>query len=137
MMGGMWDTLQDPDLSGWEKFTYIMTTLGMLIPTLVTAWTSLKTVISSETLVKIANAVATWGQVVAERALNETKGQGGKITKDKIKETLSNTKDKVIDGAKNTWGKIKSAPGKIAGKWNNAALEGGVKKGLYTVTESG
>jgi hypothetical protein len=43
MLGGITDTLQDPDMSGWEKFTSILTTLTMLIPTLLSLWTSLKT----------------------------------------------------------------------------------------------
>ena len=83
MIGGMMDTLKDPDVSGWEKFTTVLMTLGMVIPTLVTAWNALKTVISSETLVKVANTLATWGQVAAEKALNREKG----IQPQKIKAT--------------------------------------------------
>lgn len=33
----IWDTLQDPDLSGWEKFTSIAMSLGTAIPMLITS----------------------------------------------------------------------------------------------------
>ena len=33
----IWDTLQDPDLSGWEKFTSITMSLGTAIPMLITS----------------------------------------------------------------------------------------------------
>lgn len=40
-LGGMMDTLQDPDISGWEKFITIMSTLGMVIPMVVSTFSAL------------------------------------------------------------------------------------------------
>jgi hypothetical protein len=58
MLSGVVDTLNNPDLSGWEKFTTILTTVSMLIPTIITVWTSLKTIINKETIALIANTAA-------------------------------------------------------------------------------
>ena len=95
MIGGIWDTLSDPDLSGWEKFTTVLTTLSMLIPTLVTLWTSLKTVINKETGEKIKNTIATWGQVAAEAVLKKTKGESKESTEKNTEETKEDTQEKV------------------------------------------
>lgn len=99
MLGGMINKLKDPDATGWEKFLTVMTTLGMVIPTLVSAWGTLKTLLSQETLVKIANTAATWAQVAAEKALKEERGENTEGTKKNIKNTVRNTKEKI----RNTW----------------------------------
>ena len=116
MLGSTIDTLKDPDTSGWEKFTTILMTLGMLIPTLISAWGSLKSLISAETVVKIANALATLGQAAAERKLNKEKGEGYKVTKENIKNTIKDTKNKVKNGAKDRVQSFKD-------NWNKAAFE--------------
>jgi hypothetical protein len=59
MLSSAWDTIKDPDVSGWDKFLSIMTTLGMVIPTFISIYKTLKSVISLETVAKIANAAAT------------------------------------------------------------------------------
>ena len=100
MLQGAFDTLADPDVSGWEKFTTILTTLGMLIPTLISLWTSFKTLLSQETIAKLANAGATIAQVAAERALNKEKGIGSDITKENTKKTTKDTINKGIDTIK-------------------------------------
>jgi hypothetical protein len=43
MISSAIDTLSDPDTSGWEKLTTVLMTLGMVIPTLVSVWKTLKT----------------------------------------------------------------------------------------------
>jgi hypothetical protein len=74
MLGDVTDTLSNPDLSGWEKFTTVMTTVSMLIPTLVTAWTSLKTIINAETISLIANTAAQIANNVA-KSVSKKKAQ--------------------------------------------------------------
>jgi sorbitol-specific phosphotransferase system component IIC len=59
MLGNIFTSLTDPDTSGWEKFTSVLTTLTALIPTLVILYKSLTTLINKETLEKLANAAAT------------------------------------------------------------------------------
>jgi len=41
MLGGIVDTLADPDLTGWEKFLAIMSTVAMIIPMVVSVYTNL------------------------------------------------------------------------------------------------
>lgn len=119
MISGAMDILSDPDTSGWEKFTTVLMTLGMIIPTLTSAWTALKTVIGSETLVKIANTLATWGQVAAEKALNKEKGIQPQKIKENITETVQDTKKKI----QNTVDELKGNFGKIKESWNNSAWD--------------
>ena len=116
MLGSTIDTLKDPDASGWEKFTSVLMTFGMLVPTLISSWTALKTLISAETIVKVANALATLGQAAAERKLNKEKSGSYKITKENIKNTIEDTKNKVKNGAKNRGQSFKD-------NWNKTAFE--------------
>jgi hypothetical protein len=46
-------------------------------------------------LVKIANSIATWAQVTAEKALKKVKDEGGETTKENIKKTKKDTKEKI------------------------------------------
>jgi hypothetical protein len=59
MLSSIFDTIRDPDISGWEKFTTILTTLSMLIPTLVNAMSGWSKIINKETLAKIKNVFVT------------------------------------------------------------------------------
>lgn len=58
MLNGITKTLSNPDMSGWEKFLSIGTTIAMLIPMLVQAWQGLKLIVSSDTIATIANTAA-------------------------------------------------------------------------------
>jgi phage-related protein len=53
------DTLNDPDVSGWEKFLQISMSLGTALPALANGAKGLKKVFSEETLKKIENTIAT------------------------------------------------------------------------------
>jgi hypothetical protein len=97
MIGSAIETLSNPDVSGWEKFTTVLMTLGMTIPLLISVWSTLKSLISAETVAKIANVAATIAQVGAEKALNKEKGTGRKVTKDNIDDTNKDTKRKLRD----------------------------------------
>ena len=119
-IGGMWDVLEAPDLSGWEKFTTILANLGTLALTLTATWTAFKTLLKSETAEKIRNAAATFMQLIMEKKLNKEKNKSSEKTKvntkEKLKNTGSNLKEKVSGG----WNKIKNG-------WNETAykLQGG------------
>lgn len=116
MLGTMFDTLSDPDVSGWEKFTTILTTLSMLIPTMISLWGTFKTLLGQETIAKIANVAATIAQAAAEKKLNDTKGSSSSTTKKSIKETVADTKEKIQ--------KTFSEKGKnIKDTWNQNALK--------------
>ena len=127
MLGGMFDTLSDPDVSGWEKFTTILMTLGTVVPMLISAWKGLKTIIESETLAKIANTIATWANVVAEKALNKEKGiQARENVKNKIKDTAKDTVQKgknILKKGKDFIGDGKNLKGKVKDAWDLAAYK--------------
>lgn len=44
MLKNAWETIEDPDTSGWEKLLTVMTTMSMAVPSLVSGLNSLKTV---------------------------------------------------------------------------------------------
>jgi NADH:ubiquinone oxidoreductase subunit 2 (subunit N) len=81
MLGSAFETIMDPDVSGWEKFLTILTTLSMIIPTVVSIYKTFKQLLSAETVAKLANVAATIAQVGAEKALNQEKGQSRTTTK--------------------------------------------------------
>ena len=112
MVSSAIDTLKDPDVSGMQKLTTVLMTLGMVLPTIVSLIGTMKKLFSSETVAKIANAAATWAQVAAEKKLNDTKGQGSGITRRNIKETWKDTKNKLQGKGKN-----------LKDSWNKGALD--------------
>ena len=91
---GAIDTLKNPDISGWEKFTSVLMSFAMIIPGIVNTVKTFKTVLQSETFAKIANTAATIGQVIAEKKLNKVKGEGKSHTHRNIKEIIKDTKEK-------------------------------------------
>ena len=91
MVSSAIDTLKDPDVSGMQKLVTVLSTMGMVLPTIISLIGTMKKLFSSETVAKIANAAATWAQVAAEKSLNKTKGEGSEITKKNIKETWQDT----------------------------------------------
>jgi hypothetical protein len=59
MLGGLYDVITNPDLSTWEKFTTVLTTVSMLIPVITSTWDSFSKVLNLNTAGKIVNAAAT------------------------------------------------------------------------------
>ena len=112
MLSSAWDTIKDPDVSGWDKFLSIMMTLGMVIPTFISIYKTLKSVISLETVAKIANAAATMAQTAAEQSYGQVKGQNNIKIKQSTKETW-----------KDTWNKLKNKGQNIKDTWNQKAFE--------------
>ena len=86
MLTGIVDTLQDPDLSGWEKFTATLTTMSMLIPTLITLWSSFKKVLESETAAQVKNLMVKLKQIVADKQLAKAKQHYDKLSDSKKQE---------------------------------------------------
>jgi hypothetical protein len=91
MVASACDQLADPDVSGMQKLLTVITTISMVLPTVISLVGTLKSLFSAETVAKIANAAATWGQVAAEKKLSETKDEGSTITKKNIKDTWRDT----------------------------------------------
>jgi hypothetical protein len=56
-IGSLVETLQDPHVEIWEKFTSVLTTLAMLIPTLITLWAALNTITKTATGVDLTAAI--------------------------------------------------------------------------------
>ena len=113
MLSSAWDTIKDPDVSGWDKFLSIMMTLGMVIPTFISIYKTLKNVISLETIAKIANAAATMAQTAAEQSYGQVKGQNNIKIKQSTKETW-----------KDTWNKLKNKGKNVKDTWNKNAWDG-------------
>jgi hypothetical protein len=53
-----WESLQDPDLSGWEKFETVLTSLSMTIPMLVMGMQALNVETIKNTMATLSNALA-------------------------------------------------------------------------------
>ena len=95
MLGGLYDIITNPDLSTWEKFTKILTTVGMLIPVITITWDSFSKTLNLNTTGKILNVVATEAQAEAENDAAEAKKNHTKETKKQTKEDLINSATKV------------------------------------------
>ena len=115
MLGSIFDTLKDPDLSGWQKFVSILGSMALLIPTLITLWSNFKALQLGETLAKIKNVAATMAQVVAEKALKKAKGESTEGLQKNTKETIKDTKEKLKNAGKSAKETIKNIPSKIKG----------------------
>ena len=135
MLGSAFDTLKDPDVSGWQKFVTVLTTVGMVIPTLVSLFSTFKSLLSAENIAKLANVAATLAQVGAERALNKEKGKSAETTAKNIKETWKDTWDKLKGKGRDGKSKAKDLGQKFKDTWNNAAYEKSLEKGRFQTTE--
>ena len=136
MISNMINQLKSPDVSGWDKFLTVLTTIGMVIPSMVSTWGTLKSLISKETAAKVANTFATMALTKAERELQETKNGGSSKVKKSIKRQRLERKSKWNQTALNTYlsktdsgwtelgnGKI-NANGQILTRNNAAKLAG-------------
>lgn len=138
---GLMDAIKDPDISGWERFGRILTSVSMIGMSLMGTLTLIKTVIaltsrltSQETGIKVANAIATWAQVKAEKSLNNTKNDSAGGTKRTIKQTLQDTKEKVKNAGRSVKNKASNIKNKAADTWNQGALRNNKN---FTQTKSG
>ena len=116
MLSSMIDTLNSPDVSGWEKFSSVLMTLGMTIPMLISVWGTLKSLISAETVAKIANVAATIAQTYAERSLKNAKNDSADAINNSRNATNTDTKRKLGQRVKDKGRNLKDT-------WNRSAFE--------------
>ena len=107
---GIIDVLNNEDMTFWEKLLSIITSLSMTIPMLITGWKALTEIEFTNTLGKIANAAATWGQVAAEDAHQKEMGESS------IAKGAQTTQEGLDTGLKG-FNKLKNV-------WNQNALKG-------------
>ena len=79
------NTINNPDLSGWEKFLNITMSLGMLIPSVIRTWTQLNTtlgaqssildVINAKSVVRLANQTRENALEAASMAIQNAKNK--------------------------------------------------------------
>ena len=81
-----WDTLQNPDLTGWEKFTRVTTSLGMALPALIPIFSKLLIVSKANTIEMEKNTLATMENDLAKKISFLTM-QG--FTEEEVKEHLA------------------------------------------------
>lgn len=137
MISSMFDTLSNPDTSGWEKFLSIFTTLTMVIPMLVSSikafteiqWKSMGQTVK-ETIIKLANAAATKAQVEAEEELNNSKSGKGKKGKNTNRKKSSSSQTDNTKFTAETWKGL----GKIAGKFGLIAAAVGLVVGAIALS---
>ena len=142
MLGGMGDVWANPDMTGWEKFLSITSTLLIAIPMLTNAftamktiWAGLKTITDKDTWSKALNAAATWLQIKAEDKLQKEKKESAKATEKDTQETNENTISKVVNEGveKATSGGGGTGGGKVPLKKGNMSTMAGKKVPLSSV----
>ena len=120
---GIFDVLNNNEMTFWEKLLSITTTLAMTIPMVAMGLKALKEVELKSTVVKIANAAATWGQAEAEETLARKRNKNRIATNKETGSEIANTGSKKIKqwfgdkktGLKNKWGNFKN-------NWNEQAF---------------
>lgn len=95
---GAFDALTNPDLSGWEKFTTVLSSLAMVVMMTVSVMSSLSKAIEGlrkaqlkKTLVTVTSAAAEWLDAKATKANEKAKLQKAKATDKATKETTEDT----------------------------------------------
>ena len=95
---GAFDALTNPDLSGWEKFTTVLSSLAMVVMMTVSMMGSLCKAIEGlqkaqlkKTLVTVTSAAAEWLDVEATKANERAKLRKAKATDKATKETAEDT----------------------------------------------
>ena len=107
-VNSIYNTINNPDLSGWEKFVNITMSLGMLIPGVIRTWTQLNTVFGTQSnLLSAINAkkaanlaqqdleIAKTNALMAKSAAYEAQ-QDAIAAKDAFNIALSNTKRQTL-----------------------------------------
>lgn len=108
MAGNVLDTIKDPDISGWEKFTTILTTMPMLIIEVISGFKAIKDAKVLDTTVNMLNWASE--KVLAQQKL-KTADASNKNAKAQEKETKSQKKDIVTNVAQSaTEGSNKPGP---------------------------
>ena len=93
MLSSAYDTLHDPDLSGWEKFSSISMSLMMALPMLISSFKSLNDVLKLNTLISIAKIntdQALIADIDKELGKNTLLIRSKKLLNNKNKESIAN-----------------------------------------------
>ena len=101
---GMFETLNNQDLSFGEKLLQSITSLSMAVPSLMYGlkglhemWTLIRKVLNADTLAKGLNATATWLQIKANDKLQKEQLETAETTKASRKEIDKDTSSKIIN----------------------------------------
>ncbi|MBR6516155.1 MAG: hypothetical protein IKT40_04795 [Bacilli bacterium] len=97
MLGSVIDTIKDPDMTGWEKFVAILTSVSMAVPMVAMTITSLKTAFGGLTIeaigntaAQLANAAATLLNTQAKKKLGEAAGESANALDEEEEELYEN-----------------------------------------------
>lgn len=116
---GIVDAINNDDLSGWEKFTSILTSISLMAPMLISNFKTLKNVVSRETLGTIANSAAKALNTAELKKNNAEKAKNAQLSEAQATsqgaETAPTTADTIAkkQGHFSGWGK----------KWNDTVFE--------------
>lgn len=130
MMSGIWETLKDPDLSGWEKFGKVISSLAMMFPMLVMAFKSLSEVKVKDTIINLLNLAS---EKLLARAKRDTANASDKAEKEQKEETGAQVADMAVDAADSAMdstgkgGKFSSGKTKMFSKGGGKFAKGGGK----------
>lgn len=130
MMSGIWETLKDPDLSGWEKFGKVISSLAMMFPMLVMAFKSLSEVKVKDTIINLLNLAS---EKLLARAKRDTANASDKAEKEQKEETGAQVADMAVDAAESAMdstgkgGKFSSGKTKMFSKGGGKFAKGGGK----------
>lgn len=151
---GIWSTLTNPDLSGWEKFTTVLMSIGTVIGSVISAISALQQVQFKQmgitiknTAADIANALAKKINTKFTKENTQAKRANAQATEDSTKETNQETGAKIVNGATEKFtgggaGKVKLGT-KIKGGFQNfgkgfmATAKGMAGKSGATVAAAG
>ena len=128
-LGGIWDTLKDPDMSAWEKISSVFTTLASVIPALVMTWKTLSEAKIKDTIITALDTAATWANVDATRAEADANREA---TATQIAETVSDGADAIVDGATGGAKKLKGLGDAFKTLGDGAKAAGTKIKGGFT-----
>ena len=143
---GIWNTLTNPDLSGWEKFTTVLMSIGTVVGSVISAINALQQVQFKQmgitiknTAADIANALAKKINTKFTKENTQAKRANAQATEDNTKETNQETRAKIVNGATD---KVKLGT-KIKGGFQNfgkgftATTKGMAGKGGATAAATG
>lgn len=150
---GIWSTLTNPDLSGWEKFTTVLMSIGTVVGSVISAISALQQVQFKQmgitiknTAADIANALAKKINTKLTKENTDAKRANAQATDASTKETNEETGAKILNSVteKATSGKGKAGFGtKIKGGFKNfgkgfsTTVKGMGGKGAATAATAG
>ena len=117
---GLMDTLNDPDISGWEKFITILSSVGMTTMSLMSIFSSARQAWEAFNLVQYKDIIATKISTIVTKLDSKAKKENGDQTDalaKKIKEKTAATKQDTINTVVNKQGTFKSGTRKDGNNW--------------------